>query len=213
MTELKKHIYFTSDWHINHANVITYSNRPFTDVDHMSRVLVNNYNSIVPDNAVCYFLGDMGMGKGEHITNVIKQLKGTKVLILGNHDNPSNSMYNKGFDVVLYAARLQIAGQTVTMSHCPLLGVPRENTTDMKGSKEGENWHGELNPKRRPFTHQNYGQFHLHGHIHSSPNSGKSKKIQGRQYDVGVDANNYRPISQGQIESWIAHTLREEQAN
>ena len=205
MNNKRKPIFFTSDWHIGHKNVITYSNRPFKDVNHMSKVLINNYNAIVSENGLCYFLGDMGICKAETLTNVISQLNGTKVLVLGNHDSRVNSMYTKGFDVVLYGARLKIAGEMVDLTHCPLRGVKREDTSQMKGCDGSENWHKEY--KHTDFSVDNKGQFCLHGHIHS-PNNGKSKKILGRQYDVGVDANNYRPISISAIESWVARTLQ-----
>jgi len=45
----------------------------------------------------------------------------------------------------------------------------------------------------------------LHGHIHSNPTNGKLKiDATNRQYDVGVPANNYRPVSISTIESWIS---------
>jgi calcineurin-like phosphoesterase family protein len=200
----RKGIFITSDWHCYHKNVLVFDNRPFKDLDHMHEVLINNYNSTVKDG-VCYFLGDVGLCGTESLARVIKQLSGTKVLVMGNHDKGVEAMYKAGFDVVLYGATMQIAGERVTLSHCPLLGVYREECENMKGSQSGENWHGESRLKQRIFTTTDEGQFHLHGHIHS-PNSGKSQKILGRQFDVGVAANGYRPVSISTIESWIAKT-------
>lgn len=201
----RKRIFFTSDWHLFHANVIKFSNRPFRDVEHMNESLIRNYNAIMTDNSLCYFLGDMGMSGSKEINETISRLKGTKVLVLGNHDKKHNSMYNCGFDVVLNAAKLIVANEELTMSHCPLIGLYRENVEGMKGSSNGENWHGEHRANILNYAIHNRGQFHLHGHIHS-PNGGKSTKILGRQYDVGVDANNYRPVSLSEIESWIVKT-------
>ena len=197
----RKLIFFTSDWHIGHPNVLDYSKRPFTDIDHMEHILINNFNSTVPQGSLTYFLGDMGLCKGDRIKKVLDQLNGSKCLILGNHDKGSNTMYSLGFDVVLNAATLYIANQRVTMSHCPLRGLYREDTSGMKGSMPGALWHGDH--KQHAFSVENEGQFHLSGHIHS-PNGGKSEKILGKQYDVGVDANNYRPVSISKIESWIS---------
>lgn len=203
-----KKIFFTSDWHLGHANVIKFDNRPFTDVEHMEKVLANNFNSTVPTDGVTYFLGDIGLCKSDSIKNVIKRLNGTKVLVLGNHDKGVNAMYNSGFDVVLHGAVLVITGHRVTMSHCPLKGVRRENTEGMKNSMPGENWHGES--RHDNYTFENIGQFHLHGHIHS-PNSGKSVKILDKQFDVGVAANGFRPVSISVIESWITNYDRGKQ--
>lgn len=193
--------FFTSDWHIGHANVIKYSQRPFRDVNHMREVLVNNFNATVPVNGVTYFLGDMGMCTSEELKSVVARLNGTKILIVGNHDKGVEAMYKMGFDAVMYGASLLVANKLVTMSHCPLLGVWREDTTNMNVVGPKTCWHGDH--KNQRFSTVDRGQFHLHGHIHSK-NDAKSKKILDRQWDVGVDANAYRPVSISQVESWVA---------
>ena len=176
----------------------------------MHEVLINNYNSTVPEHGICYFLGDVGLCKTETLGEFISKLNGsTKILILGNHDRGADAMYKIGFDVVLYGATLKIANEKVTLTHCPLLSVYRENCENMKGSGINENWHGESREKHRIFTTENHGQFHLHGHIHS-PNHGKSQRILGKQFDVGVVANGYKPVSISVIESWIAKTKQDE---
>lgn len=209
----RKSIHFTSDWHIGHANSIKFDDRPFKDLDHMHEVLVNNYNAQVPENGLCYFLGDIGLSSSELLAKILARLNGTKVLILGNHDKAHNAMYGVGFDVVLNSATLYIAGERVTISHCPLLGVFREKTDSMKsaysdrdrleGIPKEENWHGEH--KHRPYSVINEGQFHLHGHIHSGPANDKLV-IDGKQMDVGAPGNKYRPVHISAVESWIAKT-------
>lgn len=195
----RKPQFFTSDWHIGHDKSIIYDKRPFANMDEMCRKLINNFNSSVSNEAITYFAGDMGWAN-DRLKHVMAELNGTKVLILGNHDENPNKMYRFGFDVVVYGVTLYIAKQRVTITHCPLRGVVRENIFEMRGAKEGECWHGES--RHMMFSTEDEGQFHLHGHIHS-PNGGKSQKTQGRQFDVGVVANNYRPVSISQIESWI----------
>jgi len=205
--------YFTSDWHINHAKVLQFSKRPFRDVDHMHQVLINNYNSTVRGNDTCYFLGDMGMGDGDIMASIIMQLNGNKILIVGNHDKKGRQFwYRCGFNAVMNSSSIRVQKHTVTMSHCPLYGVYRENTEGMRGVDPDNlpNWHGEEKNYRNGFSLPDWGQFHLHGHIHS-PNSGKSVKILDRQYDVGVDANKYRPVNLSQIESWVAKYGRDDE--
>ena len=200
MEPKRKAVFYTSDWHIGHENVIKFDERPFKDINHMHRVLINNYNATVPQDGICYFLGDAGLSKSDTVSKVINQLHGTKVLILGNHDRNVYSMYSQGFDVVLNAAVFYIGDKRISMSHCPLPGIFREEVEGMKGAKEGENWHGEH--KNQMFMSQDLTvDFHLHGHIHSD---GKVKLRQtDKQYDVGVRANGYKPVSISQIESWI----------
>lgn len=201
MTDLldgRRRAYFTSDWHVGHANVLEFDKRPFKDLDHMHRVLINNYNATVGDQDICYFLGDMGFGKGDLLAGVVQSLQGTKVCILGNHDKGATAMRRYGFDVVLNMASLIVANKIVTMTHCPLRGVWREDVSKMKNSQEGENWHKEF--KHTDFSIPDWGQYHLHGHTHKEP----KERILDRQFDVGVRANDYRPVSISVIESWIA---------
>jgi calcineurin-like phosphoesterase family protein len=197
--------FWTSDWHLGHAACLQFDHRPFETMDDMYHGLIKRYNATVPKDGVGYFVGDMVVGNKDVCTEVIKQLNGTKIMILGNHDRGPNSMVTCGFDVVMYSASLFLSNNIVTVAHCPLLGVPREDLTGFK--TDGQNWHGE--PKNKRFSVPDFGQFHLHGHIHS-PNEGRSKRILGRQLDVGVVANNYTPVSVSQVESWIVKTLKEE---
>ena len=43
-----------------------------------------------------------------------------------------------------------------------------------------------------------YGSLHLHGHIHSKGDYNIKQRDAGiLRYDVGIDANNYQPVSLG----------------
>jgi calcineurin-like phosphoesterase family protein len=207
MSNGRKPTFFWADLHIGHFNSIKLDNRPFQDLTQMHTAFIKNYNAQVPENGICYFLGDVATHGSELTKQVISQMRGTKVLILGNHDKNSNACYAMGFDVVLNNATIYIQGERVTISHCPLPGIFRENVAGMHGAVEGENFHGES--RHKPFMVPNEGQFHLHGHIHS-PNGGKSEKIVGRQFDVGVVNNKYRPVPISVIEAWIDKTKNEE---
>lgn len=196
----RKPLFATSDWHLGHAKVIELDARPFKDLEDMHRTLISRYNATVPKNGVCFFLGDIGWCSGPLVAEVLSALNGTKVCVLGNHDKNMHAMYARGFDLVLNSATIYVANKRVTMSHCPMKGVYREDVAGMNGAVPGAMWHGDH--KQHAFTVADEGQFHLHGHIHS-PNGGKSERILDRQFDVGVVANKYRPVSMSEIESWI----------
>ena len=51
-TTLKNNIFFTSDTHFGHANIIKYAYRPYTDVDEMNKFLLVNQllNLLALDN-------------------------------------------------------------------------------------------------------------------------------------------------------------------
>lgn len=208
---MRKKIYFTSDWHIGHSNVLKFDERPFASLEEMHVCLIKNFNRYVPKHGITYFLGDMGLCSNGLLQSVISQLNGTKVLVRGNHDGNFDSMYNVGFDVVTDKSQICIGKNIITMTHCPLVGIPREDITGMKGATEGENWHKETKHKNR-FSINDFGQFHLHGHIHSR--SGNNKEtIQGKQMDVGAPAWDYKPVSISQVEAWICRYLEGKDVN
>lgn len=194
----RRRVFFTADWHVGHANVLVLDQRPFKNLDHMHECLIHNFNKMVGPADLCYFLGDMGLGRNFLLRDVVNALNGAKVLIRGNHDNGYTAMHRAGFDVALQMAAIQVAGKMVTMTHCPLKGVWREDCTNMKGSILGDHWHKEW--KHGPlFSIEDFGQYHLHGHTHKTP----EERTLGRQFDVGLRANYYRPVPMGAIESWI----------
>lgn len=202
-----KRIFFTSDLHLHHENCIKYDNRPWSSTLEMRRALIKRINATVTANSLLYILGDIGTNQ-QVIREFFSSIKCDIAVILGNHDKGMNFYYNCGAVWVGYNTQLLINKQIVTLSHCPLPGIKREDVTGMRGAQAGECWHKEFKYADL-YSVPNRGQFHLHGHIHS-PNDGKSTKILGRQYDVGVVANKYTPVSMSQIESWIAHTLKKE---
>jgi len=197
--------FFTADWHIGHKNIITLDNRPFTDLDHMASELVSNYNALVQPDDICFFLGDMMLGKTAPLREVLSRLNGNKILILGNHDRNPQTMLDLGFNFVYHTTETVIAGERVTMSHCPLRGIQRENITGMRGAVDGDHWHGES--KHIQFSVDNEGQFHLCGHTHKKAGGvGMDAPKYMRQWDVGVAGNGYKPVSLKEVEEWVTTT-------
>ena len=85
--------YFYADPHFFHKNIIKYEHRPFNNVDHMNRVMLNRYNKIVCNQDVCLFLGDFAWGNKETITNLVSRMNGYKMLIMGNHDRHKSKKF------------------------------------------------------------------------------------------------------------------------
>ena len=80
-------VYFISDTHFNHKNIIKYCNRPFDSIEQMNETLINNWNDIVSDKDIIYHLGDFALGSKELILDIVNRLNGSKYLIRGNHIN------------------------------------------------------------------------------------------------------------------------------
>ena len=79
-------IYYTSDLHLGHKNILRLSDRPFADLDEMHQTIRDNWNRIVTDKDEVYILGDVAFKLNEEINSLIASLKGRKHLIIGNHD-------------------------------------------------------------------------------------------------------------------------------
>lgn len=77
-------IFFTSDTHFDHANVIKYSNRPFSSKEEMNEAMIERWNSAVGKRDIVYHLGDFAFSRTPE--NFFNRLNGNKHLILGNHD-------------------------------------------------------------------------------------------------------------------------------
>ena len=115
-------IFFTSDQHFFHKNIIRYCNRPFLDVGEMNYVLVQKWNSVVQDDDLVYVLGDFAFTSPSKITALLRQLKGNKILILGNHDNTykKNKWERMGFFRVLERENIAIGGKDIELNHYPV---------------------------------------------------------------------------------------------
>jgi calcineurin-like phosphoesterase family protein len=90
-------IYFTADFHFEHAAIIEFCKRPFRSAPHMDSQLIKNYNEVVQPDDTVYIVGDFSIRRRGYkmaLWNIVDKLKGQKHLILGNHD------YLEPFDYV-----------------------------------------------------------------------------------------------------------------
>lgn len=81
-------IFFGSDLHLGHNNIIKFCNRPFYTLDRMNRTLITNWNKIIKKNYTVFFLGDLCFGGS---IRWLRQLNGKIIFIKGNHDKKTLS--------------------------------------------------------------------------------------------------------------------------
>ena len=93
--------YLIADLHYGHANIIEYEHRPFDSAQEMDEKLIKLWNSIINDDDLVYVLGDFTLSRRmSTIKTLVKQLKGRKILIMGNHDTRKPKDYIEcGFEV------------------------------------------------------------------------------------------------------------------
>lgn len=109
--------YLFSDPHFGHDRLREKARSQFKTIQEHDEAIVKNWNKVInSDDTVVYILGDLGFK--EEVSKYIPQMRGYKILILGNHDNYSKTFYNELFDEV-YDHPLFIHSRMV-LSHIPI---------------------------------------------------------------------------------------------
>jgi calcineurin-like phosphoesterase family protein len=177
-------IFFTSDTHFGHANVIKYSKRPFAHVDEMNEALIANWNARVKPNDTVWHLGDFAFLSPAKTEAILERLNGKKRLILGNHD--------------------RILEQTPHL-HTYFESIDKKRVIDIPDMGVGKYNRQQITLNHTPeltWESGHHGAWMLHGHCHGTTFHPWGGKIQ----DVGVDAPgmNYAPISYEELKVLMA---------
>ena len=175
-------IWFTSDTHFFHDKVVEYSQRPFASVEEMNEELIARWNSVVHRDGIVFHLGDFCFGKPDKWNHILDRLKGRIYLVLGNHDaGHISEEVAERFEAVAFQMRLNVNGQKIYLNHFPFLSYSGDN-------------HG---------TWQLFGHIHSNLHNYNIIDKHRLAVLQPGQYDVGVDNNNFTPVSYRQVEEII----------
>jgi calcineurin-like phosphoesterase family protein len=172
-------IYFTSDTHFNHDNIIKYSSRPFSTLEEMTEAYIQRWNDIVRPGDSVYHLGDFAISYGKRheklVDDLLARLKGQKFLIKGNHDRKEvvdNPRWAAVYDYKeIKVDRGGVHKQRIVLFHYPL----------------------------RSWNQVHRGAWHLHGHCH-----GNLPQCPGKHLDVGMDAAaNHRLLSLDEVAHYM----------
>lgn len=189
-------IFFTSDQHYSHKNIIQYSNRPFSCIEEMNEELVRRHNEVVSSIDTVFHLGDFSLHH-RNVTEYLPRLKGEHHLIVGNHDHChpvhyKNNLEKKERFLKIYRdagfKSISIEDEMVFVSlkervkfhHMPYYA---DHTQEVR---------------YKEFRPVDTGQWLLHGHIHDL------WKTREKMINVGVDVWDYRPVSIEQIKAIMA---------
>ena len=125
-------VWFTSDTHFSHVNIINYCNRPFDNVEEMNNILIQKWNKVVQDGDIVWHLGDFALGDKTKIPEIVQQLHGNIYLVKGNHDNRSNQFYRDcGFKEVYNLP--VVLDEFIVLSHAPMPFVPSSTMVNLYG--------------------------------------------------------------------------------
>ena len=160
-------VYYTSDLHVGHANVIKYCNRPYNNKEEMNEAIIEKWNSKASPGSVVYHLGDFcfwGTTRAAELKDYLLRLNGQIRIVWGNHDN--HNLWYKMLDeypelkgkvqILGDIAFPKINGQKIFMCHYPMIS-----------------WNG-----------KHYGAWHMFGHVH-----GTMPVTEGLSMDVGIDSH------------------------
>jgi calcineurin-like phosphoesterase family protein len=162
--------FYSSDLHIDHKRIIELCKRPFSSLQEMQTVLVNNWNSKVSESDDVYILGDFSFGASV-FAEYAQKLNGIKHFIRGNHDDEAyKKATNMNLSKCFYHGdihKVKDSGYSLVLCHYPMY-----------------EWEGYYK-----------GAIHLHGHCHG--NIGRNFK--DKAYDVGVDLWDFTPVTLEEI--------------
>ena len=119
--------FYIADMHFGHENVIKFDDRPFGSVEEMDFELTRRWNAAVSPGDTVYVLGDMIWKNEARWPEILRGLKGNKVLIVGNHDLKRYSgKIRKCFQDIREIKTIRDGDYRVVMCHYPLLFYPHD---------------------------------------------------------------------------------------
>lgn len=157
--------YYISDLHMFHDNILKLCKRPYSNVEDMNNDIIRRWNARVTPEDDVYILGDMFFKHKdiETVKNVLKQLKGKKHIIRGNHDKFLNQIrWQDYFESVDAYKEIDDRGRMVILFHYPI-----------------EEWNGYYRTS-----------YHLFGHVHQNDTN---LKYHERKINVGADVTDFEP--------------------
>lgn len=190
-------IFFTSDQHYGHANIIRHCGRPFTDVHEMNERMVELHNATVGPDDVVWHLGDFTL-KAHMTRGLLSRLHGHHRLVMGNHD-PCHPCH--GGKAVPWARRYREAGFEEVHERTWLdLPEPLGRTLLCHlPVGHGAPGYDDRYKEWRPTEAHLGDRPLLHGHVH------EKWKARGRMLNVGVDVWGFQPVALDQVlSSWHA---------
>lgn len=122
---MSNNIWITSDLHLGHNKPFIYEARGFKTIQEHDKKIIENYNFFVENEDQVFILGDCFLGTdSDYAIELLKQLKGNKILIFGNHDNRKKierMIDEKIFHIVCREDRIQIGEKIFILSHYPTI--------------------------------------------------------------------------------------------
>lgn len=117
-----RNVFFTSDTHFYHTNIIEFCNRPFKNMEDMNETLTANWNKADGPNDIVFHLGDFCLGDFGKWNRILDGLNGKIHLILGSRDLRNfRKSYAESFESVAMQMNIEVDNQKICLNHYPFL--------------------------------------------------------------------------------------------
>lgn len=109
-------VYFTSDLHFGHKNILSFGQRKHDDIFEMHEAIIDSWNNTIRKKGdIVYVLGDIAMHPD--FMPLFDRMRGRKRLVLGNHDMFHREIYELYFGKV-YHFHKSYGG--IVLTHIPI---------------------------------------------------------------------------------------------
>ena len=176
-------IFFSADYHFGHANIIKYASRPFSTLEVMDAVLIANWNLVVSPDDIVYYLSDFCLGGAAVARRYLTRLNGSINILDTDTHHDKNWIKQVG----IYSNGLMTAQGRFIKILPPVYILRVADQRFVLCHFPFASWEGRL-----------HGWIHLHGHCHGHYHG------EGKIMDVGVDANNFYPVSEKRVLEYCA---------
>lgn len=172
--------WFTADLHLGHDTIRRHSKRPFSTIEEMDTVIIDNINAAtVPGDTLC-IIGDFTLRCHESIVQTYRDRINCRQIIFcrGNHDaKRADRVFGHAYDI----KRIVVGNDKWTPCH--------ERQPIILCHYAMRMWQG---------SHR--GSWQLHGHSHGQLRA----DYHLQQMDVGMDTNEFRPFSMKDVRAHMS---------
>lgn len=192
--------YWTADWHLNSEIVCETSHRPWKTAEEMNDALILNFRKQLSDYDNIIHVGDLiqsGKDRGtkmvgneltykdviDVLNSQMTEVRSNQLFcIQGNHDSSNDVPF------VCRSMKAKVGNYAVTVGHYPTWNERAEGTFE----------------SGRPYK----PAIHICGHVHEHFKAAYDKKNYVLNINVGIDAHNYRLLSDADLVELIGKAFR-----
>ena len=120
-----RRVWMWSDLHFWHKNIISFSERPYDNLEQMHEHLLLNHNEYVDKDDIVIWGGDIGFKATGVLNEMLAEYNGYKILVVGNHDFNGKKLRKLAFDETHLVYTIETPEVSMVFTHYPMYNVPK----------------------------------------------------------------------------------------